>query len=120
MWQYLSREVSRLGRTSAYSLQGFRAAWRNEKSVRQWALANLLSAALAFSFDLDSGERALVLALGLIVLAAELFNTAIEAMVDLASPAQHPLAGMAKDCGSAAVALTALAAGVAWALILLG
>jgi diacylglycerol kinase (ATP) len=54
------------------------------------------------------------------VLAAELFNTAIEAIVDLVSPEHHPLAGKAKDCGSAAVALTALAAGAAWLVILLG
>ena len=32
----------------------------------------------------------------------------------------HPLAGKAKDCGSATVALTALAGGVAWAMVLLG
>ncbi len=119
MWQYLSQEVRRLGRTSAYSWQGFLAAWKSEKSVRQWTLANLVSAALAFSLDLSGGERALILALGLIVLATELVNTSIEAIVDLASPERHPLAGKAKDCGSAAVALTGLAAGVAWLVILL-
>ncbi len=119
MWQTFLDELRRLGQTSAYSWNGFRAAWASEKSLRQWALANLLSAALAFALDLTPGERALILALGLLVLAAELFNSAIEATVDLASPERHPLAGKAKDCGSAAVALTALAGGVAWTLILL-
>lgn len=119
MWRTVLDELRRLGRTSAWSWNGFRAAWATEKSLRQWVLANLLSAALAFALDLTAGERALILALGLLVLAAELFNSAIEATVDLVSPDRHPLAGKAKDCGSAAVALTALAGGVAWAAILL-
>jgi diacylglycerol kinase (ATP) len=120
MWRSLLDEVRRLGQTSAYSWQGFRAAWASEKSVRQWMVANVLSVALAFALHLTAGERALIVMLGLIVLAAELFNTAIEAIVDLVSPEHHPLAGKAKDCGSAAVALTALAAGAAWLVILLG
>ena len=120
MWDYLVREAARLGRTSAYSWQGFRAAWASEKSVRQWALANAASAALAFTLDLSAGERALILALGLMVLASELYNTAIEAVVDIASPERHPLAAKAKDCGSAAVALTGLAGGVAWLIVLVG
>lgn len=119
MWRYLVREIGRLGQTSTYSWQGFRAAWRSEKSVRQWAVAQVLSVGLAFVLDLTAGERALIVALGFIVLAAELFNTAIEAIVDLASPERHPLAGKAKDCGSAAVALTGLGAGLAWAVILI-
>ena len=45
-------------------------------------------------------------------------NTAVETVVNLFSPEQHPLAAKAKDCGSAAVALAALAAGAAWAVIL--
>lgn len=119
MWRTVLAEVRRLGQTSAYSWQGFRAAWRSEKSVRQWMLVNMVSVVLAFTLDLSTGQRALIVALGLIVLAAELFNTAIEAIVDLVSPEQHPLAGKAKDCGSAAVALTGLAAGAAWVVILL-
>ena len=44
------------------------------------------------------------------VWAAEFFNTAIEAVVDLASPAKHPLAEVGKDVGAAAVLIAALAA----------
>jgi diacylglycerol kinase (ATP) len=40
--------------------------------------------------------------------------------VDMVQPGPHPLAGKAKDCGSACVALTALAGGVAWMVILIG
>lgn len=113
-------ELKRLRRTLGWSLQGFGAAWRSQKSLRQWTALNVASAALAFWLPLTAGERALILALGLLVLAAEILNTAIEAIVDLVSPEQHRLAGLAKDCGSAGVMLTAIAGGMAWLAILLG
>jgi len=58
------------------------------------------------------------LALGILVLAAELMNTAIERTVDLVSKEQSDLARMAKDAGSAAVMVTAIAAGAAWVVVL--
>ena len=53
-------------------------------------------------------------------LAAELMNTGLEEAIDYISKADDPRAKKAKDCGSAAVALTALAGGVAWVVILIG
>ncbi|MCB1407647.1 MAG: diacylglycerol kinase, partial [Rhodobacteraceae bacterium] len=103
-----------------WSWRGFTAAWATEKTLRQWTLANVLSAGLALWLPLAAGERALILALGLLVLAAELLNTAIEVVVDYISTERHPMAAKAKDCGSAGVALTALAAGAAWAVVLWG
>ncbi len=44
------------------------------------------------------------------VIAAELLNAAVEAVVDLASPAEHPLARRAKDLAAAAVLVAALGA----------
>ncbi len=120
MIETLRAEARRLANTVIWSWDGWRAAWATEKTLRQWTLANLLSAALAFSLDLTPAERALVLALGLLVLAAELINTGLEEVVDHLSPGQDPRAKKAKDCGSACVALTAIAAGVAWVVVLVG
>ena len=120
MFDVLISEVKRLGNTATWSWQGWAAAWATEKSLRQWCVVNLISAALAFSLDLTPGERALVLALGILVLAAELTNTAIEEVVDYISTEKNPHAKKAKDCGSALVALTAIAGGVAWLVILIG
>jgi len=44
------------------------------------------------------------------VIAAELLNTAIEAVVDLVSPDYHPLAKAAKDTAAGAVLILAIAA----------
>lgn len=120
MRDLLRAEARRLANTVIWSWQGFAAAWSSEKTLRQWALVNVASAALAFALDLTAAERALILALGLLVLAAEVMNTAIEEVVDFISADRHPRAKKAKDCGSAAVALTAIAGGVAWVVILLG
>lgn len=117
---WVRAEVRRIANTCLWSWQGWVSAWGREKSLRQWTLVNVLSAGLAFVLDLTPGERALILALGLLLLAAELANTAIEEVVDYISEQVDPRAKRAKDAGSAMVALTALAGGVAWAVILIG
>jgi diacylglycerol kinase (ATP) len=118
MGGWIRTEANRLKMTCVWSWAGWRAAWATEKTLRQWFLANLISAVLAFVLPLSATQQALIVALGMLVLAAELMNTAIEEVVDYISTERHPRAEKAKDCGSAAVALTALAAGVAWALVL--
>ena len=120
MQAFLRAEARRFANTVIWSWAGWRAAWATEKTLRQWTLVNLVSAMLAFAIDLPPGERATILGLGLLVLAMELMNTALEEAVDHISTEPHPRAKKAKDCGSAAVALAALAGGVAWAVILIG
>ncbi len=53
-----------------------------------------------------------------LVWTAEFINTALEAVVDLASPQQHPLAKVGKDVGAAAVLLAAFASVLIGLLIL--
>ena len=120
MRAWVMAEGRRFWRTVIWSWAGWRASWASEKTLRQWTLANVASAVLAFALPLTPGERALILALGLMVLVAELLNTAIEETVDYISTAQDPRAGRAKDAGSAAVAVAAIAAGLAWLVILIG
>lgn len=120
MKELLAAEARRLANTVIWSLDGWRAAWATEKTLRQWSVVNLLSAILALSLDLGTTERALILSLGLLILAAELMNTGLEEVVDYISKDIDPRAKKAKDCGSAAVALTAIAGGVAWLVILIG
>lgn len=69
--------------------------------------------------NLPPRDWAVLLVTIAIVWAAEFFNTAIEAVVDLASPMQHPLAEVGKDVGAAAVLIAALAA-VGVGLLILG
>lgn len=116
----LRQEWVKFQKRAIWSWSGWLDCWRNEPSLRQWLWANVASGTLALLLDLSSVERALIISLGILILAAELMNTAIERTVDYISDKQHPLAKQAKDAASAAVALTAIAAGVAWLVILLG
>jgi diacylglycerol kinase (ATP) len=93
---------------------GLTDTFREEYSFRVWVWLNLISAILAGLLPISASLRVLILVLGVLVLVAELFNTAIERAVDHTSTDHHKLAGQAKDAASAAVALTAIAAGIAW------
>ena len=120
MINWLKAEARRIWNTTVWSWEGWQSAWLREKSLRQWALVNVISAVAAFAIEMTPGERALILALGLLLLAAELANTAIEEVVDYISEETDPRAKRAKDAGSAVVAVTAIAGGVAWLVVLVG
>jgi len=69
-------------------------------------------------FVLTRGEWAALVLITALVLAVEAFNTAIEAVVDLACPQRHPLAARAKDIGAAAVLVCSAGAVVAGVVVL--
>lgn len=116
MW----RQVERVRQRAIWSWEGFVHVARTEASLHQWLWANLISGVAAMALPLTAAERAVILMGGVIVLAAECFNTAIERVVDDISETQRPRAKQAKDAGSAGVAVTAVAVGVAWVVILAG
>ncbi len=116
----MRREWQRFINRCVWSWQGILEIWRNEASFRSWVLVNIWSATACISLDMSGAERGLLLALGILILAAELLNSAIERAVDFTSQDRHPLAKAAKDAGSAGVAVTAAAGGVAWIAILIG
>ena len=120
MRKLISTEVARLANTLIWSWQGWTAASASEKTRRQLTRVNRASAALRFAVPMTAGEAALILALGPLVLAAELLNTGLEAVVDCLTIAPDRRAKQARDCGSAAVALTAQAGGVVWLGVLIG
>ena len=97
--------------------RGVWSALRSEVHLRLHAVATVVVIGLGFYSDLSRLEWALVALAVAGVWAAELMNTAIEALTDLASPAWHQLAGKAKDVAAGAVLLAALGALVVGALV---
>ena len=94
--------IKRTLRTFKYSLAGLMYAYKNEQSMWIHAIGSLFTITLGFIYHLKLAEWAIIfIALG-VILASELINTAIEAAVDLCTLEIHPLAKIAKDCGSAA------------------
>ena len=101
-----------------YSLAGLRAAWQHEHAFRQELVLMAILWVIALLTSTTRVEKALLIGSTLLVLVVELVNSAIEAVVDRISLEQHPLAGRAKDIGSAAVLVSLLNVGVVWCLVL--
>jgi diacylglycerol kinase (ATP) len=109
--------IVRVFRAAQYSEQGIRSAWRDEAAFRQELVLVLLLAPLTLWLPLPRTDTVVLLALMGLVLVAELLNSGLEAIVDMASPDIHVLAAKAKDCGSAAVFVALLMLGGAWAAL---
>lgn len=74
--------------------------------------------AMGLWLGLPARDWAVIVMTIAMVFTAEFINTAIEAVVDLSSPAHHPLAKVGKDVGAGAVLVAALAAALVGLLIL--
>lgn len=101
-----------------YSMSGFQAAFKHEDAFRQEVILACVLIPAAFFLDDQAVARALMIGSVLLVLLAELLNSAIEATVDRISLENHQLAKRAKDIGSAAVFVSLLNVVVIWGLIL--
>lgn len=99
----------------------FRGWWYVLKTQHNaWihAVAAVVVFIAALWLGLPARDWAVLILTVTMVFAAEFVNTAIEAVVDLASPVHHPLAKVGKDVGAAAVLIAALAAVLIGLLIL--
>ena len=105
-------------RAFSYSFQGFKHAWREEAAFRQEAVLAAGLIPLGLYLGRSGAERALLASPVLLILIIEILNSAVEAVVDRSGTERHPLAGMAKDMGSAAVFLSFVLLGTVWLLVL--
>ena len=97
-------------RSFRYAWQGIRGCVGREQNLSFHLIVTVAVVALGFGLGITLGECvAVCLCIGLVI-SAELFNTAIERLVDLVSPQRHPLAGQVKDIAAGAVLVCALAA----------
>ncbi|WP_245583010.1 diacylglycerol kinase family protein [Paenibacillus daejeonensis] len=97
---------------------GIAYALRNERHMRFHVGAAAAVMLLAALLQLRAGDWALLIGACVLVLSAELLNTAIEKAVDLAMPEQHPLARVAKDAAAGAVLIAAIGAALIGLLVL--
>ena len=106
-----------LRKSTYYSMQGLKAAWRNEAAFRQEIV--LFSGLIPAAFWLGQNALEWILLIGscLWVLSMELMNSAIEAAIDRISDEHHELSGLAKDLGSAAVFVSLSVTSITWGLI---
>lgn len=101
-----------------YSCDGFRACLK-EEAFRQEVLLSFIFIPLGAWIGDTGVEKALLVGSVLLVLAAELLNTAIERAIDRISFERHEFSREAKDMGSATVLMILIFAGVVWGFIAL-
>lgn len=101
-----------------YAFHGWWFVIRTQKNAWIHALVSIIVIFLGFWLKLSAWDWAVIIIAIAMVWTAEFLNTALEAVVDLASPERNQLAKVGKDVGAAAVLITASSSAVIGLLIL--
>ena len=107
-------------------LKSFTFAWKgiltcagHEQNITFHLIAAIIVLAAGFCFGISRPEWMVVLLCIGTVIAAELFNSAIERLVDMVSPEWQKIAGEVKDIAAGAVLITAIAAAIVGMIVFL-
>lgn len=104
-------------RSFGHAFRGLKVLLQTQQNARIHAAATIVVVAAGALFRISPTEWVLVALAAVGVWVAEALNTSIEFLVDLASPAAHPLAAIAKDVAAAAVLIMSIGAVVVAALV---
>jgi diacylglycerol kinase (ATP) len=115
---HLPRTPFRVWKAFTWSMQGLRATWQVESSFRLEVYLFVVLAPTGLWLGRTGVERALLVGSLMLVLAIELLNSSIEAVIERFGPEFHELSGRAKDMGSAAVFVLMLHVLLVWGSIL--
>lgn len=101
-----------------HTLAGLLEVSKNEKPMQLELVVLALALVLMFFIDLEIYKKIILILSIFFVIFAELVNSAIERVVDLATSDYHPLAKAAKDAGSAIVFVAIVISLGIWGIIL--
>ena len=104
-------------RSFGHAFRGLAILLRTQHNARIHAAATVMVVAAGALFGISPAEWALIALAIVCVWVAEALNTAIEFLVNLASPEPHPLAGKAKDVAAGAVLVAASGSVIVGALV---
>ena len=111
------RSVKRLFKSFKYAIDGIIYAFKFEQNIIAHTIICITVIMLGMLLKIDHFEWLVCFILFGLVIATELINTSIEAMVDLICPKKDPLAKIAKDTASGAVLVFALVSVIAGLII---
>ena len=114
MWNFV---VSRL-HSFVHAFRGLAYVVRTQRNAWIHVVISIVVLVVSLWLRLNPLEWAIIILTMAMVFTAEFLNTAIEAVVDLASPHKHPLAKVGNDVGAGAVLIAAIAAILVGLLIL--
>jgi diacylglycerol kinase (ATP) len=111
--------LKRLYQSFNYAKEGLVYAFTHEQNIVLHAISTFLVILISYFLELSLIEFSIIIILIGLVVATELINTSIEALVDLVSPEYHKLAKVAKDTAAASVLVFSLTALIAGAIIII-
>lgn len=111
--------MKRLIRSFRFAFEGFAQGIKTETNWKLGLLEAIVTVLAGIYFHLSRGEWMIVIIMISLVLASELFNSAIETIVDSFTPDAHPGAKMAKDFAAGAVVLVIIASAIVGVIIFL-
>jgi len=111
------QEYKKLINSFKYAIEGFISSFKTERNMKIHILAMALVIILGLYMKLSIIEWCFIILAIVLVIGAELFNTAIETIVDMVSPEKNPKAKLAKDISAAAVLAFAIGAGIVGLII---
>lgn len=91
-----------------YAIEGIIYAVRTQRNMRIHMITALMVLTACFFYDLSKLEILVITITITMVIASEMFNTAIECAIDATTNYYHPLAKLAKNAGAGAVLITAI------------
>ncbi|WP_242691776.1 diacylglycerol kinase family protein [Desertivirga arenae] len=91
-----------------YAFKGIQYAFKTQINFKFHTTAGVFTILAGYYFNLNTAEWLWIMAAVSLVLISELFNTALELLVDLVSPGYNKKAGAVKDLASGAVLVTAV------------
>lgn len=104
----LKVKTKKLINSFKYAIEGIISSFKTERNMKLHVLAMTLVILLGFIIRLSRLEWIICIILFAIVIAGELFNTAIETTVDIAMPQRNEKAKLAKDISAGAVLIVAI------------
>jgi len=115
----VDRRLRSLIASFGYAFAGLWYMVRTQRNAQIHLLVGSCAVALGLTLGIERWEWLDLVLVIAMVLAAECANTAVEAVVDLATSTRHPLAKVAKDVAAGSVLICAIAAVIVGCLVFL-
>ena len=106
------QEYKKLINSFKYAIEGIISSFKTERNMKIHVLAMIVVIALGLFFKLNKVEWCFIIIAIASVISAELFNTAIETVVDMVSPERNPKAKLVKDIAAGAVFIVAIGSAI--------
>ena len=117
--QFKKLSPKRVLRSFKFSFDGLKYAYLHEQSLALHVIVMIIVVTCGFVFKITPIQWVITLVMGALILVSELFNTSIEAVVEMVTEEFHPLAKIAKDTASAATFIASIVAAGMWLTVFL-